>query len=197
MCAVDLEPLLDCFFLVVFALDQGFTGNVVHTGHLGRVELDVIGAARRRVRAASAHAVDDGLKRNVDFQHVVERHASSFHGISLGDGARESVKQETIGAVGLGDAVFHQVDDQIVADQTARGHDCLGLQPQRRSGLDRCTQHVAGGNLRNAVFLANESGLGAFAGAWCAQKNQSHGLTSIKRKSCAPVEVLYGQSQRV
>ena len=125
--------------------------------------------------AAAAHALDDGLEGHVDFQHVVEVDASFLHGLGLGNGAREAVEQETVGAVVLGDAFLHQVDDQVVADQTARVHDLLGFDAQRGAGLDGGAQHVARGNLRNAVLLADEGGLGALAGAGCAKKNQFHG----------------------
>jgi adenylate kinase family enzyme len=45
------------------------------------------------VRAAAAHAFDDGFKGHVDFEHVVEFDAGSFHGVGLGDGAGETVKK--------------------------------------------------------------------------------------------------------
>ena len=54
-------------------------------------------------------------------------------------------------------------------------HDGLGLQAERRAGLDGRAQHVAGGDLRDAVLLADEGGLRAFARAGRAQQNQSHG----------------------
>jgi hypothetical protein len=54
------QPLAHGLFLVVVALDQRLAGHVVLAGHLGRVELDVVGAARGRCDAAAAHALDDG-----------------------------------------------------------------------------------------------------------------------------------------
>jgi hypothetical protein len=68
---------------------------------------------------------------------------------------------------------------RVVADQTARFHDGFGLQAQWGACLDGSAQHVAGGDLGDVVFLANESGLCAFAGAGCAQQNQSHGKVLI------------------
>ena len=50
----------------------------------------------------------------------------------------------------------------------------LGLQAQRCASLDRRAQHVARRDLRDAVFLADERGLGALAGAGCSQENESH-----------------------
>ena len=134
----------------------------------------MVGAARSGVRAAAAHAVDDGVKGHVNFEDIVQFDASRLHGIGLRDGAGEAVKQEAVGAVGLGDAFFDQVDDQVVADQTARFHDGFGFQAQGCARFDGGAQHVAGGDLWNAELLANESGLCSFSGARCAQQNQSH-----------------------
>ena len=117
------------------------------------------------MRAASAHALNDGLERHVNFQHVIKLHAGRLHGVSLRNGSGETVKQKTLGAICLGDALFNQIDDQVIADQAPCIHDFFGLHAQRRSGLDSGAQHVARGDLRNAVFLANEGGLCAFAGA--------------------------------
>jgi hypothetical protein len=43
---IHVQALLDGFFLVVVALDQRFAGDVVLALDLGRVELDVVAAAR-------------------------------------------------------------------------------------------------------------------------------------------------------
>ena len=131
------------------------------------------------MRAATAHALDDGVERHIDLEHVVELDPGRLHGFGLGDGAGEAVKQETLGTVALGDAVLDQVDDEVVADQATGVHHLLGLQPQWGAGLDGGAQHVTRGNLRDAVLLANEVGLGAFAGAGGAQQNESHGLVLI------------------
>ena len=50
-------------------------------------------------------------------------------------------------------------------------------------GGDGRAQHVAGRNLRDAIFLANKSGLSAFARARCAQQNESHLYPFNKRVS--------------
>ena len=100
--------------------------------------------------------------------------AGGLHCIGLGDGAGETIEQEAVGAVGLRDALLDQVDDQVVTDQTTGLHHGLGLQAQGGAGLDRGAQHVAGRDLRDAVFLADEGGLRAFAGTGSTQENQSH-----------------------
>jgi hypothetical protein len=88
----------------------------------------MVGPAAGRVRATAAHALDDGLERDVDLEHVVQLDTGGLHRVGLGNGAGEPVEQEAVGAVGLGDALFHQVDDQVVADQAARLHHRFRLQ---------------------------------------------------------------------
>ena len=177
MVAVDLQAFFDGFFLVVGALHQGFARHVVNAFDFGWVEFDVVGATAGHVGAATAHAFDDGVKGHIDFEHEVQLHASRFHGVGLRNGAGEAVKQEALGAIGLGDAFFDQVDDQVIADQTASIHHFFGFDAQRGTGFDCSAQHVACGNLGNAVFLANEGGLCTFTGTRCAQQNQSHALS--------------------
>ena len=171
---IDLKALQDGLFLVVVALDQRLAGDVVLALDLGRIELDVIGAAGGDVHATTAHAGDDLAVRHVDFEHVVDRHAGILHGLGLRNGARETVEHVAALAVGFLEAILDQADDDVVADQAAGIHDLLGFEAQRRAGLDGGAQHVAGGNLRNAEFLLDEVGLGALAGAGWPQQNQSH-----------------------
>jgi hypothetical protein len=131
------------------------------------------------VRAAPAHAFDDGFKRYIDLKHVIQLDAGRLHGISLRDGARKAVKQEPFGTVGLGNALLDQIDDQVVADQGARVHDFFGFNAQLRAGFDSRTEHIASGNLGNTVLLADEGRLRPLARARRAQQYQSHGCPLI------------------
>ena len=96
------------------------------------------------MRPAATHALDDGFKRDINFQHVVELDTSGLHGICLGNGAWKAVKQKTFVAVRLGDALLDEIDDEVVTDERSRVHDLFGLNPQWRSGLHGCAQHVTG-----------------------------------------------------
>src|SRR5215471_5701104 len=49
------ESMADRFLAVVLAEDQWFSGHVVLAFDLRRIELDMIGAPRRKVAAAAAH----------------------------------------------------------------------------------------------------------------------------------------------
>ena len=136
----------------------------------------MVGTTTGHMHATSAHAFNDGVKRNIDFQNDVEFDTGLFHGVSLRDGARKTVKQKTFGAVGLGNAFFDQADDDVVTHQTTRVHHFFGGQAHSCSRFDSGTQHIAGRYLGDAVMLANKGGLCAFSSAWRAQQNQSHCL---------------------
>src|SRR5690606_41315572 len=73
-----------------------------------------------------------------------------------------------------GDALVGQAGAERVRHEPPTVHDFLGLRTQRGSRLDRCTQHIACGNLRTAEPLADELGLCALAVAWGAQKDDAH-----------------------
>ncbi|MNP30027.1 hypothetical protein D3C76_1230820 [compost metagenome] len=126
------------------------------------------------MHATTGDAADDFLVVHGDLDHVVDGHAGVLQGFSLGDGARETVEEEAVGAIGLGDALLDQVDDQVIGNQATGVHHALGLQAQLGAGLDRCAQHVAGGNLRNAELLGDETGLSTFAGTRGPQQNHAH-----------------------
>ena len=114
---------------------------------------------------ASAHALDDGVKWHVNFKHVIKLHLSLAHGVSLGNSARKTVKQKALAAIGLGNSLFDQANDDVVTDQAAAVHDLFGGHAQRCAGFDRRAQHVARGDLRNAKRLADGLRLSALTRA--------------------------------
>ena len=122
----------------------------------------------------AAHALDDGAVGHVDLEHVVEVDAAVLERIGLGQGAGKAVEQEAGGAIGLGDPLLDQADDDVVAHQRAGVHHLLGREAERRAGLDGGAQHVAGGDLRDAVALADHGRLRAFARAGRSQQDESH-----------------------
>ncbi len=73
-------------------------------------------------------------------QHAVERRG-------LRHGAREAVEDEALAGVGLLDALGDDADHDVVGHQAAARHDLLRLQADRRAGLHRRAQHVAGREL--------------------------------------------------
>ena len=118
MLAVNIQTLFHGFFFVVFTLNQWLTGEVVFALGFWRVESDMVNAARCRMRTATTHALNDGLEGHINFKHIVQLDPRGLHGIGLGKGAWEAIKQKTIGAIGLGNALFHEINDEVIADQT-------------------------------------------------------------------------------
>jgi hypothetical protein len=76
---------------------------------------------------------------------------ASFMASACGMVRGKAVEQEALGAIGLRQAFLHQADDDVVADQAASVHHLLGGHAQRCARLDGGAQHVAGGDLRDAV----------------------------------------------
>src|SRR5690606_14553958 len=95
--------------------------------------------------------------------------------VGLRNGARKTVKQVTIGAIRLFQAVLYEANDDVVRYQAACVHYLFGFQAERRAGFDSRAQHVAGGNLRNGELLGDESSLSAFAGTGRTKQNETHG----------------------
>ena len=123
----------------------------------------------------AGHTLDDVAVRHVDFEHDVDRHAGILHGLGLRNGAREAVEQVAVLAIVLGQAILDHADDDGIRHQAARIHvPLLGFQTERGTCLDLGAQHVAGGNLRNAELLADESGFAFPLPAQGAQQNQFH-----------------------
>ena len=171
---VDIQTLANRGLFVVGTDHQILAGHVILAFHFRRVEHHVVGTAGAGVHAATAHALDDLFVRHREFQHEVHHHTGILHGLRLGNGAGEAVQQEAVGAIRLRDTFFDQADDDVVGDELTCVHHGLGLEAQLGARLDRRTQHVAGGDLRNTVFFHDELSLGTFAGTRCSQQNNAH-----------------------
>ena len=130
--------------------------------------------------AAAHDTIDDQLVRYRELQNVVNGDAGFFHGVSLRDSAREAVQQETVTAIFLGDTLFHQRDDQLIGHQFAGVHDVFRLFTELGAGFYRGAQHIAGGDLRNTVFLHDELSLSSFTRARSAKQNNTHYENPLK-----------------
>src|SRR5690625_431635 len=162
---IHRQPPTHGVLAVVLALYQGLAGLVIDPGAPGGLVVDMIGSPRRGVDPTAADPTDDLFVRHHDFHHVVDGNPGLLQGLGLGNGAGEAVEQEAASAVRHGDALLYQGDDDVVGNQASRTHHALDLAAQLRSGLDRRAQHVAGGDLGDAVVANKVLSLGALARA--------------------------------
>jgi hypothetical protein len=107
---------------------------------------------RRQVRRPVRRGVERLPDPGQEFRQLVGlRHA-----------ARVAVEDEPAGGVGTRQPFAKQGQDDLVRDQLARVHRRLGLEAERRLAGDGIAQQVAGGHLRDAVFLDEALRLRAF-----------------------------------
>ena len=85
---------------------------------------------------SAAHSAYDFTIVDGDFNHTVKANALLLQCLGLGDRSRKTVEQKAVDAVGLGDALLHEVEDQSVRDEIAGLHDGFGLATDRTASLD-------------------------------------------------------------
>ena len=101
-------------------------------------------------------------------QHRLER-------LGLGQRAREAVEDEAVArSPAASMRSRNDLDDDLVGDELAALHDRLGALADLGPGLDRRAQHVAGGELRYAVFLDQPLCLGPLARPRRPEQDQPH-----------------------
>lgn len=186
---IDTQSFANRFLAVVFALNEPLTGLVVQTRHLRRVEGDVIDATTGLVNTPTRDPLDNVLVRHAYLDNMVDVDLGIDHGLRLWKRPRETVEQETVFAIGFANSFLDQTDDYVIRDELSGVHDPLRSHSKRGLCRDGGTQHLAGGNLRDAVFAANVRRLRAFAGTGRSQENESHGVYSkcerITESGCA------------
>src|SRR6266540_1090661 len=157
--AIGGNALLQRFGIVVGA--NGLAALL----HLGNPLLDSL-QQLAFVHLELDHRVELHILR---IEHAVER-------LGLGNGARKTVQDEALGRVRLLDPVGHDGHYDVVGAEVAARHDGFSLAADRRAGLDRGAQHVAGRELHDAMFLDQALRLRAFAGTRGAEHDEPHGL---------------------
>ena len=132
----------------------------------------------RRFGDALPDTVEQRVLVHPELDHRVERHALLLEHpvecVRLRHRARKPVKNEPVSRIGLIDPVGDDRDHDIVGDELTAGHDILCTQPDRRAGIDRRAQQIAGGKLNEPVLGDQALGLSAFAGPRRAEQDQSH-----------------------
>ena len=117
---------------------------------------------------AARHAGLDDAVGHLQGEDRVKADAVALQGFGLSDGTGYAVQDEAACAVGLGQPLLDDTDDDLIRNQLARVHIALGLQADGSALLDGCAQDIAGGDGWDAQLAADNLRLGALAGARCA-----------------------------
>lgn len=169
-----LEALFHDLLLVVGALREGVAGDVVLARDLGGLELGVVDAARGDVEPAAARALDDDVVGDVEAHDALDAEVELVHELRLLERAREPVEHPAAAALGHLHGVLDDVEDDLVGDELALVHDVLGLHAVGGLVLDGGAEHVAGGEVADAVALNDGGALGSLAGSGGTHDDNLH-----------------------
>ena len=154
---------------IILADDQLAAALVAHAllfrGHRG----DVVARAALGADAPPAHALHDGLVRDLHGDHMVEADAVLLQRLRLADRARHTVEDVAVRTVRLGETVADDADDDLIGNQRSGLHAGLRLHAQLAAARNRGAQDVAGGNRRNVQLTGEDRGLRALSRAGSAQ----------------------------
>ena len=131
---------------------------------------------------AAGHTLDYDLVRYLDGQGAVDVDARIFKSLRLGDRAGYTVEDVSAGAVRLGETLVDYSDDDLIGNELAAFHICLGFESHGRAVFHGSTEDIAGGNGGDIKHFAQDLCLSALACAGGAQKYKLHNSTSYSRK---------------
>jgi hypothetical protein len=161
---------------------------------LGRVEVHVVDVAGvLHAHPPPGEAAHEIVVRHLDEQRrgepPLEAGERLTEGIRLMLVAWEAVEQEAVAGVAGGDALDDHPHDHLVGDELAGVHVALGLAAELGALGHLCTQHVAGGDVRQPEVFVQAIGLGALAGARRAKQDQvqfGHNPSSLSALGVRP-----------
>lgn len=152
---------------VIAALDERLAGDIVFACHLGRAEEQVVGAATGGVNQATGDSLDKQLVVDVQVDHLVDADVlllqKAVQNLSLVDGSGKPIKDETLGALRALNSLGHNTGNHIITNKLTSVHDRLGLQAHLSASLDGLSEHVAGGQVAQAVLILNSRSLGSLS----------------------------------
>ena len=175
---VDVEPVGDCFGVVIATLLEGGAAAVALSGGVGRVVGLVVDGAVGGAGPAAAEAGDDFLGADVDKEDVVDLLATCcedvVEGVGLGDGAGKAIEQTAGGGVGLVEAVEQHADGDVVGDEGAFVDVGLGGTAEVGPTTQVVAKHVAAGDVGESGGVGQVLSLGPFAGAGGSEQDAVH-----------------------
>jgi len=162
-----LEAGTEGVLVVIRALDEGLTSDVVLALNLGGVELDVVAAAGSLVDTAAGDALDKNLVVNLEVDNVIDLLAllgkNLVEHLGLLHVAGESIEEETLGTGRGVDVLLDETDDKVIIDELASLHDALSLEAERGASSDSLAEHVTGSQVAGTVVEAELGALGTLA----------------------------------
>ena len=96
--------------------------EIVLAGDLRRIEVDVIAAPRARMHAPTAHAPQDLLIVDFDFDHEIDIDSCLTQRFGLRDVARKAVDDEAFRGIGLLDTFLDELDDERIRNELTDEH---------------------------------------------------------------------------
>jgi len=145
--------------------------------------VNVVNLSAHRTGAPPRQTLQQQVFVHLNVQHLRPpaslRLEHPFHKLRLRDGARKTVQDETLLAIGFADAFFHDPADHFVRNQPTSFHLGLGRQTERRLLLYGLAQDITGGNLRNRKVPGDFAGLRSLPCTRSSQENQSVGSHAI------------------
>ena len=118
--------------------------------------------------AAADGTLDEVSRRDADVQHTREREAEVLEdtrqGICLLDRAREAIEDESLLAIVFRETLAHDADRDGIRYKLACVHARFRLLAELRSLFDRCTEHIARGDVRDIEGFDELSRLRALTG---------------------------------
>jgi len=162
---------------VVAAVHQGLTGHIVLALHLGRAEVGVVGAATGRVDPATRHALHEKLVVDVQVDDLVNADVlllqQAVQDLCLVDSSGETVQDKALVALRALDGIGNNASNNLITNQLAGIHERLSLQADLSAVLDGISEHVAGGQVAQAVLLLDSGSLGSLSSTGRTEKDSS------------------------
>lgn len=199
---VGSETLLEGFNVVITALDKVLAGDVVLHVILRGVEFLVVGTTARRVDETALDTGNKALIRDLKLNNVLEGGLTLrqhlVEGLGLGDGTRETVKNETVLAVLVVlELTLDHADHDVVTHKTTLVHDLLGLLAKLSASLDLATEHITGSKVARLALLNKVGGLSTLSSTRGADEDHAEGRRKVNNLLLLNNDLLRGIVGRI
>ena len=128
---VGLHSAAEDFGVIVLALDEGFTSEIVMTLNLRGVELDMVGTTGGRVDTTALNTLNKDIVIDLELNSLVNdcllllEHAIEL--LSLDSGSWETVKEHSALTLGLLRGILNQTNNELIGNEFTTVHNLLSL----------------------------------------------------------------------